>query len=92
MVNGIYLYKSKKSMSESGDYSLNSLIGFTFGLWSLFGFTYYLNRSYASGQMQVLFLPLAISLAAFVGILMKEPVKSLVFGNLQKVFSSHRAI
>ncbi len=86
VVHGIYLYHSKKSTSQSGDYSLNSLIGFTFGLWSLFGFTYYLNRSYASGQMQVLFLPLAISLAAFVGILIKEPVKSLVFGDLAKGF------
>ena len=86
VVHGIYLYNSKKSTSQSGDYSLNSLIGFTFGLWSLFGFTYYLNRSYASGQMQVLFLPLAISLAAFVGILMKEPVKSLVFGDLHTGF------
>ncbi|MDA2963236.1 MAG: hypothetical protein O3A27_05730 [Actinomycetota bacterium] len=93
VVHGIYIYKSKKSSSETGDYSLNSLIGFSYGLWSLFGFTYYLNRSYASGQMQVLFLPLAISLAALVGILMKEPVRSLVFGNLQKGFLlSPRAI
>ena len=86
VVHGIYIFKSKKSTSETGDYSLNALIGFAFGLWSLFGFTYYLNRSYASGQMQVLFLPLTISLAAFVGILMKDPVKTLVFGNLQKGF------
>ncbi len=86
VVHGIYIYKSKKSTPESGDYSLNSLIGFSFGLWSFAGFTYYLNRSYASGQMQVLFLPLAISLAAFVGILVKDPVKSLVFANLDKGF------
>ena len=86
VVHGIYVYRSKKSASETGDYSLNSLIGFAFGLWSLFGFTYYLNRSYASGQMQILFLPLAISLAAFVGILIKDPVRTLVFGNLQKGF------
>lgn len=86
VIHGIYIFKSKKSTSDAGDYSLNSLIGFSFGLWSLFGFTYYLNRSYASGQMQVLFLPLAISLAAFVGILIKNPVRTLVFGNLQKGF------
>lgn len=86
VVHGIYIVKSKKRTEASGDYSLNSLIGFSFALWSLFGFTYYLNRSYASGQMQVLFLPLTISLAAFIGILMKDPVKSLVFGNLQKGF------
>ena len=93
VVHGIYVYRSKKSTSETGDYSLNSLIGFAFGLWSLFGFTYYLNRSYASGQMQILFLPLSISLAAFVGILIKDPVRTLVFGNLQKGFIfSPRAI
>lgn len=86
VVHGIYVYRSKKSAGETGEYSLNSLIGFAFGLWSLFGFTYYLNRSYASGQMQILFLPLAISLAAFVGILIKDPVRTLVFGNLQKGF------
>jgi hypothetical protein len=86
VIHGIYIVKSKQSSQASGDYSLNSLIGFSFALWSLFGFTYYLNRSYASGQMQVLFLPLTISLAAFVGILMKDPVKSLVFGNLEKGF------
>ncbi len=86
VVHGIYIFKSKKSTAETGDFSLNGLIGFTFGLWSLFGFTYYLNRSYASGQMQVLFLPLTISLAAFIGILIKEPIRTMVFGNLQKGF------
>lgn len=86
VTHGIYIYKSKKSTIQTGDYSLNSLIGFSFGLWSLFGFTYYLNRSYASGQMQVLFLPLTIALAALVGILIKEPVRTLVFGNLQSGF------
>jgi hypothetical protein len=36
-----------------------------FSLWTLFGFAYYLNRSYASGQMQILFLPLSIASATF---------------------------
>jgi hypothetical protein len=36
-----------------------------FSVWSAFGFAYYLNRSYASGQMQILFLPLSIALASF---------------------------
>jgi len=79
VVHGIYLYKSKKSSIETAELSLSSLIGFTFGLWSLFGFTYYLNRSYASGQMQVLFLPLSISVAALVGILITENVKNAIF-------------
>ena len=78
VIHGIYLYKSKKSSVETAELSVSSLIGFTFGLWSLFGFTYYLNRSYASGQMQVLFLPLCISVAALVGILMSDSVKNTV--------------
>ncbi len=86
VIHGTYIYKSKKSESISENYSLNSLIGFSFALWTLFGFTYYLNRSYASGQMQVLFLPLAISLAALFGILSKDPVKSMVFGDHQGKF------
>jgi len=86
VIHGIYIFKSKKSTSDVGDYSLNSLIGFSFSLWCLFGFTYYLNRSYASGQMQVLFLPLTISLAALVGILSKEPISSSVFGNHRSGF------
>jgi hypothetical protein len=35
-----------------------------FSSWALIGFAYYLNRSYASGQMQILFLPLAIAMAS----------------------------
>ena len=36
-----------------------------FSIWSAAGFAYYLNRSYASGQMQILFLPLAIAIGNF---------------------------
>jgi hypothetical protein len=36
-----------------------------FSAWSLIGFAYYLNRSYASGQMQILFLPLSIAMASY---------------------------
>lgn len=86
VIHGIYIYRSKKNLSVTGDYSLNCLIGFAFALWCLFGFTYYLNRSYASGQMQIILLPLAISLAALIGILLKEPIRSSVFGNYQTGF------
>ena len=86
VIHGTYVYKSKKNTSSTDDYSLNSLIGFSFALWCLFGFTYYLNRSYASGQMQVLFLPLTISLAALVGIVLKDSIKASVFGAHQSGF------
>lgn len=71
VAHGIYLYKAKSAQSHETDSFLNSLIGFAFSVWSFAGFTYYLNRSYASGQMQVLFLSLAISLSALVGIFLK---------------------
>ena len=38
-----------------------------FSIWSLVGFLYYLNRSYASGQMQILFLPISVAAASFFG-------------------------
>ena len=38
-----------------------------FSIWSLVGFLYYLNRSYASGQMQILFLPISVASASFFG-------------------------
>jgi hypothetical protein len=43
-----------------------------FSLWTLIGFSYYLNRSYASGQMQILFLPLAVASASFFGYLFNK--------------------
>jgi hypothetical protein len=43
-----------------------ALIGSYFGVFAVAAFPYYLNRSYASGQLQILLLPLGISLAATV--------------------------
>jgi hypothetical protein len=43
-----------------------------FSLWCLIGFAYYLNRSYASGQMQILFLPLSVSLASYLYYLVEK--------------------
>jgi hypothetical protein len=82
VTHGIYLYKSKIENPDGRDNYLNSLIGFSFSVWSFAGFTYYLNRSYASGQMQVLFLSIAISLAALIGIALKTPELELPSGVL----------
>lgn len=48
----------------------NGVLGLLFASWSVLGFSYYLNRSYASGQMQILFLPISISLGVLVGSLL----------------------
>ena len=44
----------------------NGVLGLLFSSWSTLGFSYYLNRSYASGQMQILFLPISIALGALI--------------------------
>jgi hypothetical protein len=82
VTHGIYLYKSKVEDTDARNTYLNCLIGFAFSVWSFAGFTYYLNRSYASGQMQVLFLSIAISLASLIGIALKTPELELPRGFL----------
>ena len=47
-----------------------------FSLWSAAGFAYYLNRSYASGQMQILFLPVSIALGNFIYFIMQYEADS----------------
>jgi hypothetical protein len=82
VAHGTYLYKSKLKNSSSSSNYHNSLIGFAFSVWTFAGFTYFLNRSYASGQMQVLFLSIAISLAALIGIVLKSADLELPSGFL----------
>jgi len=81
VIHGTFIHKLKKNSIDKEKFLLSSLIGFTFSLWSLFGFTYYLNRSYASGQMQILFLPLSIAVAALIGIILQEPIRETIFGS-----------
>lgn len=64
VLHGVVLTRSRNDESLVN----SSYIGFFMATWSMLGFSYYLNRSYASGQMQVLFLPIAISVASMVGV------------------------
>ena len=82
VTHGIYLYKSKRADDSDSQLYLSSLIGFSFSVWTFAGFTYYLNRSYASGQMQVLFLSMAVSLAALIGIFLKTSITIIPKGFL----------
>lgn len=67
-------YSNSNINSISEKLYSNSILGLLFSFWSILGFSYYLNRSYASGQMQILFLPISISLGALIGsiLLMRE--------------------
>lgn len=44
-----------------------------FSSWCVGGFLYYLNRSYASGQMQTLFLPLSVAFGSYLSIFYRSP-------------------
>jgi hypothetical protein len=62
----VILIKSKYSGLSLSEIQRRAILTSSlFSLWTLFGFAYYLNRSYASGQMQILFLPLSIASATF---------------------------
>ena len=60
----LILERFKKYVIEP-EYRRAVLTSSFFSCWSLIGFTYYLNRSYASGQMQILFLPLSVASASY---------------------------
>ena len=86
VAHAITLHKSKNALEANAELFNSSLIGLTFSIWSFAGFTYYLNRSYASGQMQILFLTIAISLAALIGVVIKS-----LDGDLPKGFLLSKA-
>jgi hypothetical protein len=50
-----------------------ALLGSYFGVFAIAAFPYYLNRSYASGQLQILFLPLGVALCACAQIIAASP-------------------
>jgi len=50
-----------------------AVIGSYFGVFGVAGFPYYLNRSYASGQLQILLLPLGIALCASIQVIVASP-------------------
>ena len=67
------LIKNKYSIENLNEIERRAVLTCAlFSLWSLFGFAYYLNRSYASGQMQILFLPLAVASASLFGYLLSS--------------------
>ena len=61
---------SKQSVVEEDRQSWHTILFYS--AWCVGGFLYYLNRSYASGQMQTLFLPLAIAFGSYLGIFLKS--------------------
>lgn len=70
-MTAVHLFLLRNARSVQGPIAdklhSNSVLGLLFAVWSVLGFTYYLNRSYASGQLQILFLPISISLGILIG-------------------------
>lgn len=60
----------KQSTSDVDKYSWFNVLYFS--AWNVGGFLYYLNRSYASGQMQTLFLILAIAFGSYLAIFFRS--------------------
>jgi len=58
----------------SGDYAVLTLA--LVGTWSTVGFLYYLNRSYASGQLQLLLMPCGVCLAGLVSLCLEARTMS----------------
>lgn len=97
-----HLHVIRISQSVEPEFSVrlysNGVLGLLFSSWSTLGFSYYLNRSYASGQMQILFLPISIALGTLIGslLLLREkenrPTVEISMRNLIKSKSRHSLV
>ena len=62
-----HMISKESANSTSIQIQISSITGLGHGLWALLGFVYYLNRSFASGQLQILLTPVAVSLGTLIG-------------------------
>jgi hypothetical protein len=63
---------------------INSFAGVFFSIFCILSFPYYVNRSIVSGQLQLYLLPISISLAIMIGILIKNDFFNEVRNNFWK--------
>jgi hypothetical protein len=66
----IWVLRDARSDAAIEQARFAALTGAFLGCWSTLGLSYYLNRSFASGQMQVLFLPVAVGLTGVLGVIL----------------------
>jgi hypothetical protein len=74
--SGVYTLKNVYRGSEFKDYFI-SVMTFYFAAWTFFSTPYYLNRSYHSGQMSTLYLPLSVAIVGLFAMLVNQPRFSL---------------
>ena len=72
VIHGLMLLYTKGEEIHDQAIRDASTIGFYAATWSFLGFLYYVNRSYASGQMQILLLPISLSLGSLIGVYLEN--------------------
>ena len=78
-----YLNKYFNHYHENKVIIKNSITGLGFSLFSIFGMPYYIGRSFASGQLQIFLLPIALSFSILFGtVLTINKVHSINFAKI----------
>ena len=68
--------KSEDPVKNSRN-NISTLTAFYFGAFCTFALPYYVNRSYHSGQMSILYIPLSVALIAVIGLLKRNSTAAL---------------
>jgi hypothetical protein len=80
----------RSERTESENFNLKiSIFTLYFSAWCFFSTPYYLNRSYHSGQMSTLYLPLSVAIAgvwSYLGAAFSDSLSPLVFSYLGLLF------
>ena len=66
-----YLNKSEDLIKNDRN-SYSAITAFYFGAFCTFALPYYVNRSYHSGQMSILYIPLSVALIAVIGLIRRN--------------------
>lgn len=90
LICSIWILKQSKLLGEPDRRNLQftGTVSLLFSIWSTLGFCYYLNRSYASGQLQILLLPIAIAFGAMVGAILQLERLGLKGEDVPSLFDS----
>lgn len=70
--SAVFTLKNVYKGAELKDYFI-SVVTFYFAAWTFFSTPYYLNRSYHSGQMSTLYLPLSVAVVGLFAMLVNQP-------------------
>ena len=66
------LTNKSEDLIKNSRNNISSLTAFYFGAFCTFALPYYVNRSYHSGQMSILYIPLSVALIAVIGLIKRN--------------------